>query len=100
MRLVRAGDTGGSTRRPVAFAELEQPARRVARKLATPECRRLLVLREPEGGAGGGEDAITVELAHEQLVTQWPDYRFWLRGTGSSRHEPEPSRAADKRALD
>ena len=33
-------------------------------------------------------------------MTQWPDYRFWLRGTGTSRHEPDPSRAADKRALD
>ena len=51
MRLVRAGDAGGATRRPVAFAELEEPARAVARKLATPECRRLLVLREPDGGA-------------------------------------------------
>ena len=27
MRLVRAGDAGGATRRPVAFAELEEPAR-------------------------------------------------------------------------
>ena len=33
-------------------------------------------------------------------MTQWPDYRFWLRGTGTSRHEADPSRAADKRALD
>ena len=54
MRLVRAGDAGGATRRPVAFAELEEPARAVARKLATQECRRLLVLREPDGGTGGG----------------------------------------------
>ncbi len=51
MRLVRAGDAGGATRRPVAFAELDGPARAVARKLATPECRRLLVLREPDGAA-------------------------------------------------
>ncbi len=48
----------------------------------------------------GGEDAITVELAHEQLVTQWPDYRFWLRGMGASRHEPDTTRAVDKRSLD
>ena len=47
MRLVRAGDAGGATRRPVAFAELAEPARAVARKLATQECRRLLVVREP-----------------------------------------------------
>ena len=103
MRLVRAGDAGGATRRPVAFAELAEPARAVARKLATKECSRLLVVREPTAGPDGApvtEDAFTVELAHEQLVTQWPDYRFWLRGTGTSRHPADPSRAADKRALD
>jgi hypothetical protein len=75
----------------------------VARKLATKECSRLLVVREPTAGPDGApvtEDAFTVELAHEQLVTQWPDYRFWLRGTGTSRHSADPSRAADKRALD
>ena len=99
MRLVRVGDAGGATRRPVAFAELGAPARAVARKLATLECRRLLVLREPDGGYYG-EGAITVELAHEQLVMQWPDYRFWLRGTGTGHHEPEPARAPDKWALD
>ena len=103
MRLVRAGDAGGATRRPVAFAELSEPARAVARKLATKECSRLLVVREPTAGPDGAavtEEAFTVELAHEQLVTQWPDYRFWLRGTGTSRHEADPSRAGDKRALD
>jgi hypothetical protein len=99
MRLVRAGDAGGATRRPVAFAELEVPARAVARKLATRECRRLLVLREPDGRAAG-EDEITVELAHEQLVTQWPDYRFWLRGTATSRHSGDPDRADDKLTFD
>ncbi|MFZ1431689.1 MAG: TIR domain-containing protein [Geminicoccaceae bacterium] len=99
MRLIRAGDAGGATRRPVAFAELKEPARAVARKLATPECRRLLVLREPDTGEND-EDSITVELAHEQLVTQWPDYRFWLRGTGTSRHKPDSTRAIDKRSLD
>ena len=57
MRLVRAGDAGGATRRPVAFAELEEPARAVARKLATPECRRLLVLREPDGDGSGEEQS-------------------------------------------
>ena len=99
MRLVRAGDAGGATRRPVAFAELEDSARAVARKLATPECRRLIVLREPDESASR-EDGITAELAHEQLVTQWPDYRFWLRGTGSSRHQPDAARPADKRSFD
>ena len=80
MRLVRAGDTGGATRRPVSFAELEAHAQAIARKLAAPECRRLLVLHEPSGGRSS--DAIAVEVAHEQLVTQWPDYRFWLSGMG------------------
>lgn len=99
MRLVRAGDTGGGTRRPAAFAELEELARAVARKLAMPECRRLLVLREHYTGEND-EDTITVELAHEQLITQWPDYRFWLRGTATTRHNADPERAVDKRTFD
>ncbi|MGD9507371.1 MAG: 5'-nucleotidase C-terminal domain-containing protein, partial [Geminicoccaceae bacterium] len=98
MRLVRAGDAGGATRRLVHFAELAEPARAVARKLGTAECRRLLVLRILEPSTD--DDAATVELAHEQLVTQWPDYRFWLRGTATGRYEPDPVRAADKRVLD
>lgn len=99
MRLTRSGDAGGATRRPVTFSELDMPKRAVARKLATPQCRRLLVLREPGRGADC-EHAIVAELAHEQLSTQWPDYRFWLRGTGTSRHDPDPARAADKQAFD
>jgi hypothetical protein len=70
MRLVRAGDAGGATRRPASFAELTEPARAVARKLATKECSRPLVVREPMAGPDGAavtEDAFTVELAHEQL---------------------------------
>ena len=98
MRLVRAGDAGGVTRRPVAFAELEELARVIARKLATPHCRRLVALYEFDGYSG--KDTVAVELAHEQLATQWPDYRFWLQGTSTRRHALDPTRRLDKRTLD
>lgn len=101
MRLVRAGDAGGATRRPVSLSELTPEARGVAQKLATPACQRLLVIGGTESAEGGdARDGLTVELAHEQLATQWPDYRFWLRGTKTSRHDPDPRRATDKRAFD
>jgi len=49
IRLVRLGDTGGTTRR--------------------------VATRDEFGGEEGRE---TVELSHEALVTQWPLYQTWL----------------------
>lgn len=63
-RLVRLGDTAGATRRIAALAEFDTARAALARKLATEEAGRLLVV---------GEE--TVEIAHEALVTQWP----WLQ---------------------
>jgi hypothetical protein len=104
MRLARVGDAGGATRRIVRWSELEPVAKGVARKLTTKDCSRLLVIRHPgqdERDQSTDADAEpTVELAHEQLITQWRDYRAWLRGTGIARHAADPERAKDKRALD
>jgi hypothetical protein len=82
VRLVRLGDTGGTTRRVATRDEFSGEAWAVAQTLATEENRRLLFV----GGAPGGE---TVELAHEALATQWPRYQTWLQQA-----------AGDKRWLD
>jgi hypothetical protein len=103
MRLVRLGDAGGTTRRPVYRAELSDAQWTVAQQLATRECRRLLVIR----GAGGSNASVSdpsfdqvAELAHEQLATQWPVYRAWLTGGAIGRHGADPLRGRDKRTLD
>lgn len=63
-RLVRLGDTGGATRRIASLSDLNDARATLARKLASEEAGRLLMV---------GED--TVEIAHEALVAQWP----WLQ---------------------
>ena len=82
IRLVRLGDTGGTTRRVATRDEFSDDAWGVVQKLATEEYRRLLFI----GGEPGKE---TVELAHEALATQWPRYQTWLQEA-----------AGDKRRLD
>lgn len=95
MRLARLGDHGGATRRAARRDELDNATWQVAVKLSTPACRRLVVVR---GGETAGD---AVELAHEQLITQWPDYRHWLWGTATTRHpRPDLQRETDKRLLD
>lgn len=124
MRLVQVGDAQGATRRVVSRNELTDDGWRVAQKLASAECRRLLVIRDDrdddvhDGATGGTTDAdrprddgakrdrsdrpapartsaSTAELAHEQLVTQWSRYQGWLRNSAADR-----CRADDKRQLD
>ena len=88
--VVHLGDTGGTTRRILRAEELGGPKSKgwkLAQHLGTKEGKRLLVL-------GSDQKSETAELAHEQLVTQWPQYQLWLQGT-----EKNP-RAADKRSLD
>jgi TIR domain len=87
MRLVQLGDTGGTTRRIVHAQEFAPEVWKLAQDLGSKDGKRLLVL-------GRGEASETAELAHEQLVTQWPQYQRWLQGS-----ETDP-RAADKRMLD
>ncbi|SEA17161.1 TIR domain-containing protein [Rubrimonas cliftonensis] len=64
IRLIRLGDAGGATRRPVALADLDEARRALAQKLASEASGRLLAV---------GEAA--VEIAHEALIRQWP----WLQ---------------------
>ncbi len=64
VRLVRLGETGGATRRMAQLSDFDEPRRKLAAKLATEDCGRLLLAGET-----------SVEIAHEALITQWP----WLQ---------------------
>jgi hypothetical protein len=87
IRLVQLGDTGGTTRRVARAEEFTQEVWALAQHLGSKDGKRLLVL-------GGDQASETAELAHEQIVTQWPQYQRWLQGS-----ETDP-RAGDKRMLD
>jgi hypothetical protein len=78
VRLVRLGDTGGTTRRISSKVEFSRERWKLIQRLAQEDHQRLLFV---------GQD--TVELAHEALVTQWPRYQTWLQYA-----------ASDKRKLD
>jgi hypothetical protein len=64
VRLINLGDTGGATRRVAGFHEFDGPRADLVRMLSEERCSRLLLL--------GTE---TVDICHEQLITQWP----WLQ---------------------
>src|SRR5829696_7824725 len=83
VRLVRLGDTGGTTRRIVGRTEFTKRAWRLVQQLAggalpnsangiaSDKHARLIAI----AGEPGVE---TVEIAHEALATQWPRYQAWL----------------------
>lgn len=79
-RLVRLGNTGGATRRIARFEEFDSKRQALARRLATDECARLLVVGET-----------TVEVAHEALITQWS----WLQNTLNDRTIASALRSLD-----
>ena len=99
VRLVVQSASGGVTRRAANEPEFTPEAWRIAQAMATRDYSRLLVVGR---GARGGrtpvdvedakDDVVTIELAHEQIATQWGQYVRWLRGTAEA--------AADKQALD
>jgi hypothetical protein len=60
-RLVVLGDTGGATRRVASREEFDGAKRDLTERLTTEQCGRLLL-------AG----ANSIEICHEQLITQWP----------------------------
>jgi hypothetical protein len=71
VRLVRLGDTGGTTRRIARRAEFTDETWRLVQQLAQEEHGRLVVV----SGESGQE---VVEIVHEALTTQWPRYQAWL----------------------
>lgn len=85
MRLVRMGDTGGATRRIALKSELVEARWALAQKLADKQHHRLVVVAES-----------TAEIAHEAIVTSWPQYAVWLRNDVTAGDR----RADDKRILD
>ena len=64
VRLINLGDTSGATRRIARIDEFDPARRDLVKMLSEERCSRLLLL--------GAE---TVEVCHEQLITQWP----WLQ---------------------
>jgi hypothetical protein len=92
LRLVRLGDTGGVTRRVVRSQELSEGRLALARKLATEDCGRLLQVRALEGG-----ETVNVELTHEKLATQWPQYQSWLQNAAHDKRTHDELIAAARR---
>ena len=79
VRLVRSGEGDGATRRVVRLEEFDSPTRTLAEKLSQ---RRLLMMREE-----------LIEIAHEQLATEWQ--RIRARHSGSpARRRPASAAAA------
>jgi tetratricopeptide (TPR) repeat protein len=72
VRLVNLGETGGATRRAARWKELDSARRQLAEKLTKEHCGRLLL---------AGSD--TVEICHEQLITQWPWWQNALSAAAS-----------------
>lgn len=62
MRLVRLGETSGVTRRIAKLDEFDKDQRHLIDRLSGEECGRLLQV--------SGD---TVEIAHESLISQWPE---------------------------
>jgi WD40 repeat protein len=86
VRLVRPGEAGGATRRVARLEEFDTPTRALADKLSQVEQSRLLTIRED-----------TVEIAHEQLATQWLRYQRWIANLSG---DPEQGIPANPRGDD
>jgi len=86
VRLIRPGEAGGVTRRVAHLEEFDTPTQALAATLAQEEHWRLLTCHED-----------TVEIAHEQLATQWLRYQRWL---ANSPGDPEQGIPPDPRGDD
>jgi len=73
-RLANVPDTGAPTSRRLPFADFDEPARVLLRKLAEPE-RRLIVLSSATEDATDAE--IVAEVAHEALLDDWKTLAGW-----------------------
>lgn len=92
LRLVRLGDTGGTTRRVAARHEFDDETWRLVQKFGAADFRRLMAI----SGASGVE---TVELCHEALVTQWPRYQSWLQAAAHDKRRHDRLIEATRRWL-
>ena len=106
IRLVRLGETGGTTRRVATRDEFSEDAWGVLQKLARQDYGRLIYIggqseleraasdmdQLVEGNATESrarslrdghsqQSADTAELSHEALVSQWPRYQEWLQAS-------------------
>lgn len=72
IRLVQLGDTGGATRRVATRDEFDDARWSWVQFLAEERGKRLVLL-------GSIEQAPTVEIAHEALVTAWPHLQSTLQ---------------------
>ena len=90
VRLIRPGEAGGATRRVARLDEFDETTQALAEKLSRQDQWRLLTIHED-----------TVEIAHEQLATQWLRYQRWIANQpGDPEHGllPDP-RGDDLRLL-
>ena len=106
IRLVRLGDTGGTTRRVATRDEFSENAWNVLQKLARQDYGRLVYIggqptlkQEADNveqltpndfskstdmkNSHPQQTVETAELSHEALVSQWPRYQEWLQASPS-----------------
>jgi hypothetical protein len=74
-RLANVSETGAITSRRLPFADFDEPARKLLRKLAEPE-RRLIVLSSATEEVAEAE--IVAEVAHEALLDDWNTLSGWI----------------------
>lgn len=74
-RLANVSEAGAITSRRLPFADFDEPARKLLRKLAEPE-RRLVVLSSATEEVAEAE--IVAEVAHEALLDDWKTLSGWI----------------------
>ena len=74
-RLANVSEVGAITSRRLPFADFDDPARKLLRKLAEPE-RRLIVLSSAT--EDGAEAEIVSEVAHEVILDDWQKLSGWI----------------------
>ncbi|MFB9982644.1 TIR domain-containing protein [Mesorhizobium kowhaii] len=87
VRLITLGDTGGATRRVARIVEFDEAHQNLIKKLADDTFSRLVLTGGGDKSAEAGSakaneltsDETTIEICHEQLVTQWPWWQTWIR---------------------
>jgi hypothetical protein len=72
VRLINLGETAGATRRTASITEFTKEKRPLAENLSTEKYGRLLIATET-----------SVELCHEQLISQWPWWQNCLTAAAS-----------------